>query len=47
MVLKHANQIFKSYVNKWLKWPVITNLQLIFAALPHIRITFAISRIKT
>ena len=46
MVLKHIKQIFKSYVTKWLKWPVITDHYQIFAALHHIKITFAISRIK-
>ena len=25
MVVKHVKQIFKSYVTKWLKWPVITD----------------------
>ena len=47
MVLKHVKQIFKSYVTKWLKWPVITDHYPIFAALHNIRITFAISRVKT
>ena len=47
MVLKHVKQIFKSYVIKWLKLPVITDHYLIFAALHHIRITFAISWVKT
>ena len=47
MVLKHVKQIFKFYVTKWLEWPVITDHYPIVAALHHIRITFAISPIKT
>ena len=46
MALKHVKQIFKSDVTKWLKWPVITDQYLIFAVLHHLRITFAVSRIK-
>ena len=47
MVLKHVKQIFKSYVTKWLKWPVNTDHYPIFAALHLIKSSFGISRRKT
>ena len=46
MVLKQIKQIFKSYMTKWLKWPVITGHYPIFAALDHIKILLQFYRKK-